>query len=340
MTPDLVTIGGLTMDHVVAATGEVALSQAGGNGAYSAIGALMWTQTVGLVSLGVASYPVPMLDRLRAAGVDLDGVAFVPERLRAAHWFIYDNAGHRNDRFRSVPEALAEAGFPQDRLSPAQVAAWVAQLEAREAPEEISYSEFRHRNPITPAQVPDDWLKARGVHFAPSRIDVIRTMQDHFAPAGMVMVMDSGWQFDGMTPDEMAPLLARVDAFLPSEVELESLMPGTGMETALERLSALCRGTVAVKLGPKGVLTWDKTAGRAVPVPALKVDTLDPTGAGDSFCGGFLAGLVETGDPVKAACFGAVSASRIVQRFGADGPLPFERGALRALLESHLHCLA
>ena len=55
MTPDLVTVGGLTVDNVVAADGTVALGQAGGNGAYSAVGALHWVGHVGLVSCAVAS---------------------------------------------------------------------------------------------------------------------------------------------------------------------------------------------------------------------------------------------------------------------------------------------
>ena len=87
-----------------------------------------------------------------------------------------------------------------------------------------------------------------------------------------------------------------------------------------------------VKLGSEGVLVWDRASSRAVPVPAVPAETLDPTGAGDGFCGGVLAGLVETGDPLIAAHHGAISASRIVARFGVDGALPANRAAARANL--------
>ncbi len=66
--------------------------------------------------------------------------------------------------------------------------------------------------------------------------------------------------------------------------------------------------------------------------PAQPVPTVDPTGAGDAFSGGFLAGLVETGDPVTAARFGAISAAQVVGAFGADGALPADRAGARAAL--------
>jgi sugar/nucleoside kinase (ribokinase family) len=53
-------------------------------------------------------------------------------------------------------------------------------------------------------------------------------------------------------------------------------------------------------------------------VPAVSPRCVDPTGAGDAFCGGFLTGLIETGDPVEAALRGAVSASFAVEGCGAE----------------------
>lgn len=333
MAPDLVTVGGLTVDHVIAADGTVALDQAGGNGAYSAVGALLWCDRVGLVSQAVASYPRAVLDRLEAGGIDLGGVAWADARLTSGNWFIYDHAGRRDEGLASAPGELAAAGFPTDRLNPAQVAAWRARLHARPTPPgELSYSQFRVAHPLTPDQVPDRFLRARGVHLAPSQPGVMAAMLDRFAPSGMTVIADPGWQLAEHRLEALAPILARLDAFLPSEVELAAFVPGLGPEAALAVLAGHCPGAVAVKLGPRGVLVWDRAAGAPVTVPTAPAATLDPTGAGDGFSGGFLAGLVETGDPVMAARFGALSAARIVERFGADGALPHDRAAARAAL--------
>ncbi|MGP9820737.1 carbohydrate kinase family protein [Salinarimonas sp. NSM] len=333
MTPDLVTVGGLTIDNVVAADGTVALARAGGNGAYSAAGALAWVARVGLVSRAPASYPRTVLARLEAAGVDTSGVAASEARLAACHWFIYDEAGRREEGLQSTPEELAAAGFPTDRLTPEQVRAWRAALAQRIAPAgEIGYARFRVDNPLRPEDVPGPFLRARGVHLAPSQLAVVRAMLDRFAPTGMTIIADPGHQLVAHGLDELAPVLARLDAFLPSEVELAALVPGERPAAALAVLASRCPGAVGVKLGPQGVLVLDRATGTAVLVPAAPAETLDPTGAGDAFCGGFLAGLVETGDPVAAARFGAISAARIVEHFGADGALPVDRDAARAAL--------
>ncbi|WP_108661304.1 carbohydrate kinase family protein [Acuticoccus kandeliae] len=332
MRPDLVTVGGLTVDNVVAADGTVALAQAGGNGAYSAVGALAWQPRVGLVSHAVATYPRDVIARLEAGGVDLAGVLWSDVALASCNWFIYDAGGHRQEGLTSPPEALAAAGFPSDRLTPEQVAAWRAHLAARDTSGELTYSQFRNNRPLRPEQVPAAWHDVRGVHLAPSQPDVMLGMLDLFKPHGAVVTADPGWQLAARTLDEITPVLARLDAFLPSEVELRALVPDAGLADALAAVAARCPGAVAVKLGPKGVLVWDRPTASAVAVPALLVETVDPTGAGDSFSGGFLAGLVETGSPVEAARFGAVSASRVVQRFGADGALPVDRAATRAAL--------
>lgn len=333
MAPDLVTVGGLTLDNVVAADGTVALAAAGGNGAYSAVGALVWVARVGLVARAPASYPRDVLDRLDAAGVDTSGVAASEARLRACHWFVYDASGRREEGLQSTPEELAEAGFPTDRLSPEEVAAWRSVLAARTPPPgEIGYARFRIDHPLRPDEVPASFLRARGVHLAPSQLGVVAAMLDHFAPTGMVVVADPGHQLAAHALDELAPVLARLDAFLPSEVELARLVPGERPAAALAVLASRCTGAVAVKLGPDGVLVWDRAAAEAVRVPAAPARTWDPTGAGDAFCGGFLAGLVETGDAVAAARFGAISAARVVEHFGADGALPFDRAAARSAL--------
>ncbi len=332
MTPELVTAGGLTVDHVISADGTVALARVGGNGAYSAVGARCWVETVGLVSVAVASYPRDTLARLRANGIALDGVVMAEAALRSGNWFIYDANGDRSERLTSRPEELAQAGFPTDRLTAAQVLAWQDHLRRRGDEGELSYSQFRDTHPMVAAQVPESYLRARGAHCAPSRPVVLDELLPLFNARGMVVTLDAGWQLAELSLDEVTPFLAQVDAFLPSEVELAAIVPGTGVETALALLAERCRGTAAVKLGPRGCLVWDKATGRAVPVPVIPTDAIDPTGAGDSFCGGFLAGLVATGDPVLAAAHGAVSASLIVSRHGADGALPIDRDACRVRL--------
>ena len=181
---------------------------------------------------------------------------------------------------------------------------------------------------------PPPGLPAPGLQWRPAlrRPVVLAALLPRFNGRGMVGPLDAGWQLAELSLDDLSPFLAQVDAFLPSEIELAALVPGAPIEQALALAAARCRGTAAVKLGPRGCLVWDKVADAPVAVPVIPTHAIDPTGAGDSFCGGFLAGLVETGNPVLAAAYGAVSASLIVSRHGADGALPIDRAACREAL--------
>ena len=66
-----------------------------------------------------------------------------------------------------------------------------------------------------------------------------------------------------------------------------------------------------------GSLVCDGPHASVLHVPALSVEVLDTTGAGDSYCGGFLAGLVAGRPVVECAVMGTVSASFVVQACGA-----------------------
>lgn len=330
--PPLIAVGGLTVDNVVAADGTLGLGQAGGNGAYAAVGALHFVDRVGLVSQAVASYPADVLSRLVQGGVDPAGVTFTQDCLAAGSWFFYAENGDRDEKYQSAPEELAAAGFPTDRLNPAQRADWMAMLAAR-APDPVpSYAEYRTRNPLRTSQVPSRFWGARGMHLAPSSPEVMLDMLSH-APQEMTVIADPGWQLTAHPLDSLRPILTRLAAFLPSEVELRRLVPDAGLDDGLAVLASMCPGAVAVKLGPRGVLVWDRKQKCSVSVPAKTVVARDPTGAGDSFCGGFLAGLVETGDPVLAAQFGGAAAARVVMQFGADGALPTDRIGVRSDLD-------
>jgi sugar/nucleoside kinase (ribokinase family) len=60
----------------------------------------------------------------------------------------------------------------------------------------------------------------------------------------------------------------------------------------------------------------------------------DPTGAGDAFCGGFLAGMQRTGDPLGAVLHGSVSASLKLEGSGPFYPVHVLPGLAEARLQA------
>jgi sugar/nucleoside kinase (ribokinase family) len=95
----------------------------------------------------------------------------------------------------------------------------------------------------------------------------------------------------------------------------------TGLVEPADVVSALAEHypVVALKLGPAGVLAG--AAGHAELIPAAASSVIDPTGAGDAFCAGFLAAWLDTRSASDAARGGSALAAKAVATTGGRPPL-------------------
>lgn len=315
---DAVCAGGIILDCTVSAGGAVALEVLGGNAAYAAVGARIGGLRPGIVATIPAAYPEAPLEALAAGGISLGGLARVEAPLPLPEWFLYEPDGSRIDRLHAPAARFRARGFGLP-LSAADRAAWLAELRRGEEAGR-GFAAFRRANP--PPAIPCAWRGAPGLHLAPDRPDAqLRLARQARAAGTRVITLDPGPHALAGGPDAIAPLLAACDAFLPSERELRQMLPGLTAVDALSVLAVRTRALLAVKQGPRGVLLWDRASVRAVRIPALAVPAPDPTGAGDAFCGGVLAGLVSDEAPAAAVRRGIVSASFAVCCSGADAAL-------------------
>lgn len=125
---------------------------------------------------------------------------------------------------------------------------------------------------------------------------------------GLTTSIDPGFDPQEKWGRDVIDTLAEVDVFLPNEVELAGI---TGLSDPEQAMRALQNGrtlTVA-KLGRGGCAVLED--GRLVRVAAFPVETVDTTGAGDSFNAGFLHTWLR-GAPLRealrfAAACGAIS---------------------------------
>ena len=67
----------------------------------------------------------------------------------------------------------------------------------------------------------------------------------------------------------------------------------------------------------RGSIVHDSIRNETYRIPIYPANTVDPTGAGDFYSGGFLEGIGETGDVVEAGLRGTISASFCVENWGA-----------------------
>lgn len=279
-SPELLTIGELTLDDVVVEGGAVDWQQAGGGALYSAVGALVWSSDVGVSSAVGHDYPQGLLDELACSGLDLRGVARSAQTQSIGLWLLYENDGTR----RQVQKNRGGTFAVLDDL--------------RRPPSEAG-------------------LEPAGVHVAPQSSQGQLRALEHLRGRDVVRTLDLLIEpYIDRDPYTSGAVFADLDAFLPSAQEVVDIWGHDDTrrlgQWLVERGSP---AALAVKRGSDGV---DVLVGRTlVRVPTVVENLVDPTGAGDAFCGGFLAGLVATGDPVEAAVRGVVSASFVCETRGA-----------------------
>ena len=105
-------------------------------------------------------------------------------------------------------------------------------------------------------------------------------------------------------------------------------------EKGLEKARTLAeQGKLIVyKMGEKGAITFHD--GDEIRTGIYRTDALKPTGAGDSFMGGFIAGLANGHDVKSAVLRGSASAAMVVARVGCAPAMPTTL-ELEAFLANH-----
>jgi ribokinase len=286
-TRPVIVVGNLTIDDVIQADGTSRMGTLGGNSVHVCAAALTWLREVGIVARCGADFPARAIDRLREAGANTSGIRHI-DGPTVRNWVIYEADGSRHWVYRTPRERSAEVA-PQ------------------------------------PGDIPDTWLTQAQppvVHVAAMPLAaataIVRSIRERASEATITLDTHEDW-----APGAGAIDAARlVDVFLPSREELATLVGYDDPVRAAIELTDAGLTCVVVKLGADGALVA-RPGQQPVPVPAGHVVVVDPTGAGDSFCGGLAAGLalgedvldaVRRGSATAAAAIGAVGSLRLLDR--------------------------
>lgn len=122
--------------------------------------------------------------------------------------------------------------------------------------------------------------------------------------------------------DELLQVLKLVDIVFMNDAEARQLTGQLSVVKAAKALLALGPKTVIIKKGEHGALLFSGDEHFATPSYPLE-DIADPTGAGDSFAGGFIGYVARQGDVStttlrRATVFGSVMASFNVEDFSLN----------------------
>jgi sugar/nucleoside kinase (ribokinase family) len=183
-------------------------------------------------------------------------------------------------------------------------------------------------------EVPEAWRSSEHVFLANIHPQLQRHVLDQLTGPRLV-VLDTMNLWIETTRDDLLDVLGAVDVLLVNDGEARQLAGHNNLARAARRIQRLGPRRVVIKKGEHGALLFGKDGVLAVPGLLLD-DVVDPTGAGDSFAGGFVGALAaadagrEDDDPVfrRAMLEGTVTASFCPEDFSVDGLLRMTPDAL------------
>ena len=144
---------------------------------------------------------------------------------------------------------------------------------------------------------------------------------------GKITMFDPAWDPTGEWMKKLAPCMPHIDFFMPSLEEAEQLSGETGHKKIADIFFDMGVKHVVIKLGKDGCYLRESklTEGKYFPTYA-NVKPVDTTGAGDSFCAGFLFGLSRNYNFDECCRIGNAVGSHCVMKTGATaGIAPFEQ---------------
>jgi sugar/nucleoside kinase (ribokinase family) len=177
---------------------------------------------------------------------------------------------------------------------------------------------FQNFDPI----IPDSFKKAKYVCLG--NIDPVlqEKVLDQMEGPQFIVCDTMNYWIEGKK-DELLKLLPRVNVLIINDSEARLLAHEPNLIRAAKKIRALGPEILIIKKGEHGALLF--TEDTVFSAPAYPMETIfDPTGAGDSFAGGFIGYLYKTRDLSpeslkRAVIYGSTMASFCVEKFSTRG---------------------
>ncbi len=155
-----------------------------------------------------------------------------------------------------------------------------------DSPVEMGVAEGMGETPI-----PEEYLKAKLFHIAPIPPEEQLKMVERLEGRRISLDFNPTYMGEYLKKRElMRELISRAEVLFPNEREALAITKAGTVEGAAETLHEWGARFIVITRGERGVLVYDGSS-RYFPAPMMEPGkTVDPTGAGDAFAGGFLAG--------------------------------------------------
>ena len=326
--PHEILSGTLRREYVLMPDGRVRLDTPGGDLLYCAAGFLLWQRDPppGLLARVGRDYPSEWIEEFARHGLVTNGISVQSEEIDLRQFIAYLDLQTRLTENPIPHFTRLGLPFPKSLLGYQDTSAH---------PDSLG-----KQTPITlrKSDIPEVYQEAGAIHLGP-----IDYLTHSLLPAALrqykiniITVDPSPGYMNASFWNHIGGLVNGLSAFLPSEEEVRSLFHGRSKDIweMAEALAAHGCDIIVIKRGLAGQYLYEAITRTRWELPAYPNQVRDPTGAGSSFCGGFLAGYRQTYDPLEALLHGSVSASFTVEGSGPWYALDTVPGLPEARLEA------
>jgi sugar/nucleoside kinase (ribokinase family) len=323
-----IVAGQLRREYIISPKGRVKVDIPGGNVLYTAAGIAIWDNGISIISKVGSDYPKQDLELIKKHGFDIRGIQISDKELDLRIFYGYDDGEYKANTNNPVSYfANLSFEFPKSLLG-------------YSAPGMPDNYQSRKITAFTLSlnDIPEDYWDASAVHLCPMDFQSHQFMMSAVRQAHFNHItVDIANEY--LTPpfwDDFPGMIEGANALLTTEDKLLNLFQGRSKDIweISEALASNNCPFIIIKRGMQGQYIYDNTSNKKWSIPAYPSSSADPTGAGDSFNGGFLAGLRTTYDPLEAVLEGNISASLTVEGMGAFYALDGLPGLALARLEN------
>jgi bifunctional ADP-heptose synthase (sugar kinase/adenylyltransferase) len=185
-------------------------------------------------------------------------------------------------------------------------------------------------------RLPEKYRASKYVFLANIAPDLQRDVLHQVKKRPKIAALDTMNYWIERTNKDLLETLRHVDILMINDAETRQLSSEHNLLRAAKRIFKMGPSTLVVKRGEYGAMLVDNRGVFCVPAFPLE-EPHDPTGAGDSFAGGFMGHLAAEGSKSDAALrramvYGSVMGSFTVEKFGLD--------RLRILKHREIHARA
>ncbi len=177
--------------------------------------------------------------------------------------------------------------------------------------------------------IPDSYQDCRFLMLGNLAPDIQRTVISRLKKRPELVILDTMNFWMDIALDSLKQTIAMVDVLTINDEEARQLSGEYSLVTAAQKIMDMGPKFLVIKKGEHGALLFHED--RIFSAPALPLEAVfDPTGAGDSFAGGFL-GYISSTDDISfenmknAVIIGSAMASFTVEKFGPEKLIGLDR---------------